>query len=48
MNTNNKLANARINFLNYINNVWEKENLITKETIVMVSKKHELWKLLFK
>lgn len=39
MNTNNKLTNARINLFNYINNVWEKENLITKETIVNGFKK---------
>ena len=39
MNTNNKLANARIILLNYINNVWENENLNTKETIVNGFKK---------
>ena len=39
MNKINKLANARINLLNYINIVWEKENLITKETIINGFKK---------
>ena len=39
MNKNNKLANVRINLLNYINIVWEKENLITKETIINGFKK---------
>ena len=39
MNKINKLANVKINLLNYINIVWEKENLITKETIINDFKK---------
>lgn len=39
MNKTNKLANARINLLNYINTVWNKDNLITKETIINGLKK---------